>query len=34
MPLQRVYINAVGGSYIDIVDNMKKIEMHEEIEGK
>ena len=34
MPLQRVYINAVDGSYIDIVDNMKKIGMYDEIKGK
>ena len=30
MPLQRVYINAIDGNYIDIVDNMKKIGMYEE----
>ena len=34
MPLQRVYINAVDGSYIDIVDNIKKIGMYDEIKGK
>ena len=30
MPIQRVYINAIDGNYIDIVDNMKKIGMYEE----
>lgn len=30
MPLQRVYINAIDGNYIDIVDNMKKMGMYEE----
>lgn len=34
MPLQRVYINAIDGNYIDIVDNMKKIGMYEEIGRK
>lgn len=28
--LAEVYINAIDGNYIDIVDNMKKMGMYEE----
>ena len=34
MPKQRVYINAIDGKYIDIVDNMKKIGMYAEMGRK
>lgn len=34
VPVQLVYINAIDGSYIDILDNMKNLEMYEGVETK